>query len=135
MTEKAKKDKIALRLDQEQLQKLEGYVKIANAASRNQFILDAIEFYGGYVTSEKNKYLPNAIASAMVGIVDTSEDRISRMIFKNTVELAMVMNILAAVAEVDEEKLRALRGKCIKDVKGTIGKINFDDIYKYQRRK
>lgn len=135
MTEKTKKDKIALRLDQEHLQKLEGYVRIANAPSRNQFILDAIEFYGGYVTSEKNKYLPNAIASAMVGIVDTSEDRISRMIFKNTVELAMVMNILAAVAEVDEEKLRALRGKCIKDVKGTIGQINFDDIYKYQKKK
>ncbi len=135
MADKTEKNKIALRLNQEQLQKLDGYVKIANAPSRNQFLLDAIEFYGGYVSSEKNKYLPNAIASAMVGIIDTSEDRISKIIFKNTVELAMVMNILAAVAEVDEEKLRALRGKCIKDVKGTIGQINFDEIYKYQKRK
>lgn len=132
--EKMDRNKIALRLSQPQMRKLEGYVKLANASSRNQFILDAIEFYGGYVSSEKNKFLPTAIASAMVGIVDNSEDRISRIIFKNTVELAMVMNILAAVAEVDEERLRSLRAKCVKDVKGTVGKINFEDVYKYQKK-
>lgn len=132
--EKMDRNKIALRLSQTQLRKLEGYVKLANASSRNQFILDSIEFYGGYVSSEKNKFLPTAIASAMVGIVDNSEDRISRIIFKNTVELAMVMNILAAVAEVDEDRLRSLRAKCVKDVKGTIGKINFEEIYRYQKR-
>lgn len=127
--------KVPLRLSQEQLSKLDAYVKLAQTDSRNQFLIDAIEFYGGYISSEKNKFLPNAIASAMIGIVDNSEDRISRIIFKNTVELSMVMNILAAVAEIDENKLRALRAKCIKDVKGTIGQINFDEIYKYQKRK
>lgn len=127
--------KVPLRLSKEQLSKLDAYVKLAQADSRNQFLIDAIEFYGGYISSEKNKFLPTAIASAMVGIVDNSEDRISRIIFKNTVELSMVMNILAAVAEIDEDKLRALRAKCIKDVKGTIGQINFDEIYKYQKRK
>lgn len=127
--------KVPLRLSQEQLSKLDAYVKMAQTDSRNQFLIDAIEFYGGYISSEKNKFLPTAIASAMIGIIDNSEDRISRIIFKNTVELSMVMNILAAVAEIDEDKLRALRAKCIKDVKGTIGQINFDEIYKYQKRK
>ena len=127
--------KVPLRLSQEQLSKLDAYVKMAQTDSRNQFLIDAIEFYGGYISSEKNKFLPTAIASAMIGIIDNSEDRISRIIFKNTVELSMVMNILAAVAEIAEDKLRALRAKCIKDVKGTIGQINFDEIYKYQKRK
>ena len=127
--------KVPLRLSKEQLSKLDAYVKLVQADSRNQFLIDAIEFYGGYISSEKNKFLPTAIASAMVGIVDNSEDRISRIIFKNTVELSMVMNILAAVVEIDENKLRALRVKCIKDVKGTIGQINFDEIYKYQKSK
>lgn len=127
--------KVPLRLSKEQLSKLDAYVKMAQTDSRNQFLIDAIEFYGGYISSEKNKFLPTAIASAMIGIIDNSEDRISRIIFKNTVELSMVMNILAAVAEIDEDKLRALRAKCIKDVKGTIGQINFDEIYKYQKRK
>ncbi len=129
------RDRIALRIERKQRERLDGYVKIADSKNRNQFILDAIEFYGGYITSEKNKFLPNAIASSMVGIIDNSEDRISRIIFKNTVELAIVMNILAAVAEIDDEKLRSLRAKCIKDVKGTIGQINFDDIYRYQRKR
>lgn len=127
--------KVPLRLNQEQLSSLDAYVKMAQADSRNQFLIDAIEFYGGYISAEKNKFLPNAIASAMTGIIDGSEDRISRIIFKNTVELSIVMNILAAVAEIDEDKLRALRAKCIKDVKGTIGKISFEEIYKYQKRK
>lgn len=127
--------KVPLRLNQEQLSRLDAYVKMAQADSRNQFLIDAIEFYGGYISAEKNKFLPNAIASAMTGIIDGSEDRISRIIFKNTVELSIVMNILAAVAEIDEDKLRALRAKCIKDVKGTIGKISFEEIYKYQKRK
>lgn len=134
MAEKTERNKVPLRLSQEQLNKLDGYVKLSGASSRNQFLLDAIEFYGGFISSEKNKFLPTAIASAMVGIVDNSEDRISRIIFKNTVELAMVMNILAAVSDIDEDKLRSLRAKCIKDVKGTIGKINFEDIYSYQKR-
>lgn len=132
---KTNRNKIALRLYQEQIDELDAYVKLAKASSRNQFIIDAIEFYGGFITSEKNTFLPNAIASSMVGIVDNSEDRIARIIFKNTVELAMTMNILAAIAEVDEDKLRSLRAKCIKDVKATIGQINFDEIYKYQKRK
>lgn len=62
----------------------------------------------------------------------TSEDRIARVLFKNTVETAMMMNVLSATAEIDEATLRKLRAKCIKDVKGTIGKINFEDVYKYQ---
>lgn len=132
---KTNRNKIALRLYQEQIDKLDAYVRLSKASSRNQFIIDAIEFYGGFITSEKNIFLPNAIASSMVGIVDNSEDRIARIIFKNTVELAMTMNILAAIAEVDEDKLRSLRAKCIKDVKATIGQINFDEIYKYQKRK
>lgn len=132
---KTNRNKIALRLYQEQIDELDAYVRLSKASSRNQFIIDAIEFYGGFITSEKNIFLPNAIASSMVGIVDNSEDRIARIIFKNTVELAMTMNILAAIAEVDEDKLRSLRAKCIKDVKATIGQINFDEIYKYQKRK
>lgn len=132
---KTNRNKIALRLYQEQIDKLDAYVRLSKASSRNQFIIDAIEFYGGFITSEKNTFLPNAIASSMVGIVDNSEDRIARIVFKNTVELAMVMNILAAITEVDEDKLRSLRAKCIKDVKATIGQINFDEIYKYQKVK
>ena len=43
--------------------------------------------------------------------------RISRMIFKVAVELAMTMNIIAATNDIDETSLSRLRGECIKEVK------------------
>jgi len=43
------------------------------------------------------------------GIIHISEDRIAKVLYKNTVELSMLMNILAATAEVDEETLKKLR--------------------------
>lgn len=45
----------------------------------------------------------------MNGIIHISEDRIAKVLYKNTVELSMLMNILAATAEVDEETLKKLR--------------------------
>ena len=97
-----------------------------------ELIEKAIKFYDGYTRSQENEYLPIALSSALNGIVKTSEDRIARVLFKNAVELAMMMNVLSATAEIDETTLRKLRAKCIKDVKGTLGKINFEEVYKYQ---
>ncbi|MEG0164895.1 ribbon-helix-helix protein, CopG family [Anaerorhabdus sp.] len=104
-----------------------------NCKSRSELIEKALIFYDGYVRStQENEYLPVALSSLLSGIVKTSEDRISRVLFKNAVELAIMMNVLSATVEIDEETLRKLRVKCIKDVKGTLGKINFDEIYKFQ---
>ena len=40
-----------------------------------------------------------------------------RLLFKLAVELDMVMNALAAEMEIPDEQLRALRSRCIQDVK------------------
>lgn len=45
----------------------------------------------------------------------------------------MLMNILAATAEVDEDTLKKLRKKCAKEVNGTRGQITFEDAYRYQK--
>lgn len=112
---------------------LDEMVARANCRSRSEMIEKALKFYDGYLRStQENEYLPIALSSAINGIVKTSEDRIARVLFKNTVETAMMMNVLSATAEIDEATLRKLRAKCIKDVKGTIGKVNFEDVYKYQ---
>lgn len=55
--------------------------------------------------------------------------------FKNIVGLAISINTLATIAEVTEDKLKSLRVKCIKDVKAAIKHINFDKIYKFEKRK
>ena len=45
----------------------------------------------------------------------------------------MLMNILAATAEIDEETLKKLRKKCAREVNGTRGQIQFEDAYRYQK--
>ena len=53
-------------------------------------------------------YLPLAINSALAGVVDTSESRISRLLFKLTVELSILMNLDTAQNDVDETILKIL---------------------------
>ena len=107
-----------------------------NCKSRSEFIEKAIIFYSGYITSgENNKFLPSAITSSLAGIVENSENRMARLLFKLAVEMSMMMNVLASNAEIDETLLQKLRGKCINDVKKTTGSINLDEAVKYQKGK
>ncbi|MGX8850586.1 ribbon-helix-helix protein, CopG family [Amedibacillus sp. YH-ame10] len=116
------------------MESLDDMVIMNNCKSRSELIEKALKFYDGYVRStQENEYLPIALSSALNGIVKVSENRISRLLFKNAVEMDMMMNVLSATAEIDTETLRKLRVKCIKDVKGTLGKINFEDVYAYQK--
>ena len=55
------------------------------------------------------------------------------LLFKLAVEQDMVMNVLAAGMEIPDEQLKALRGRCIQDVKKTSGSISLDDAVRYQR--
>lgn len=105
-----------------------------NCKSRSEFLEKAIQFYSGYLSAQiYTDYLPLAITSALSGMVDSSENRISRLLFKLTVELSMLMNLYAAQNDIDEEVLRKLRTKCLSDVKKTNGKIQLEDVVEYQQ--
>lgn len=89
-----------------------------NCRSQSEFIEKAIEFYCGYVSSEKNKnYLSNIVVSTLKSIVRESDNRTGRLLFKIAVELAMTMNVLASMEEIDEIDLARLRGNCVEEVK------------------
>lgn len=47
--------------------------------------------------------------------------------------LDMMMNILAAGMELTDEDLRELRGRCVREVKETRGRISFEDAWEYQK--
>ena len=129
-----KRQRTTIWLSQNVMKELDNMSERADCRSRSEFIEKAIRFYDGYIRStDENQYLPIALSSAMNGIIHTSEDRIAKVLYKNTVELSMLMNILAATAEVDEDTLKKLRRKCAKEVNGTRGQITFEDAYKYQK--
>ncbi len=90
-------------------------------------------FYSGYVSSEyAASFLPVALVSALRATVTESENHICRMLFKNAVELNIMMNIVAEKMNVIPETLDALRAKCVKEVSKTNGSITFKDAVKFQ---
>ena len=110
------------------------WYKRDNCQSQSEFIEKAIRFYCGYISAEEGvRFLPAAITSAMTGMVDSMENRMARLIFKLAVEMSMMMNILASNADVEENTLRRLRGKCVGDVKKSIGSVTFEDVAKFQK--
>lgn len=105
-----------------------------NAKSRSEFIEKALQFYMGYLTSENtSEYLSRVLISAMQGILRETENRNSSNLFRLSVEMSMMMNILAAGLEISDEDLRKLRGRCINEVKKTKGKISIEDAMKFQQ--
>ena len=110
------------------------WYKRDNCQSQSEFIEKAIRFYCGYISAEEGvRFLPAAITTAMTGMMDSLENRMSRLIFKLAVEMSMMMNILARTADVDESNLRQLRGKCVRDVKKSVGAVTFEDVTRFQR--
>lgn len=105
-----------------------------NCKSRSDFLERAAQFYVGYITEQDAcAYLPPALAAAIRGTIQDTENRLSRLLFKIAVELDMVMNVLAAGMEIDEGKLKELRARCIQNVKKTGGAVTFEDAVRYQR--
>lgn len=128
-----KRIQVPFRMEQSKLKEMDLHIELSNARNRNDFINEAIEFYIGYLQSGSNAYLPIAFDSQLKGSLKITEDRLSKLLFKNAVEMSMMMNILAANTDVDDETLNKLRAKCVKDVKYSNGKISIEDINRYQR--
>lgn len=128
------KYKFALWLYPETLARVKELYKQDGCRSKSEFIEKAIRFYIGHFTAEDDtSYLPNALLSNMKNIVAESDNRQNRMLFKLAVEMAMMMNLMAADQDVDKVSLERLRGECVKEVKRLNGSFTFEDAYDWQK--
>lgn len=105
-----------------------------NASSRSEFISDAVKMYIAWLNSKDNsKVLTPALESVIGAKIADTENRLARLLFKLSVEMAMMMNVVAASSEVDAESLNRLRGECVKEVKRLNGNFSFDDAVEWQK--
>ena len=110
------------------------YMEDDNCSSQSEFIEKAVLFYTGYLSAKENKnYLPNIVTSTLKGIVAESDNKQSRLLFKLAVEMAMMMNLLAASQEVDKVSLERLRGESVREVKRLNGSFSFKDALDWQK--
>ncbi len=130
---KAKK-RTAVWLYPETIEKMDGLLERDNCKSRSEFIDKALNFYMGYIVSEDTTgYLSKILISAMQGILKETEKRNANNLFRLSVEMSMMMNILAAGLEISDDELRSLRGRCVQQVRKTRGKISMEEALKFQQ--
>ena len=108
--------------------RIDQWYEADNCRSRNEFVEKAVNFYVDYLEVQDNRVLlPKAILSAINGRLDTMENRIGSVLYKQAVEADMVMGIAADLIKIDEEDLRKRRAKSVQNVKATNGCLSLED--------
>lgn len=95
------KVKFAFYLPPEKKEELERRYHEDGSRSITAFIENAVNFYLNYYLSANNAgaFLPAAVKSVIEGRLGMFEDRMASLMFKQTVEQDMVMNITAGSFE------------------------------------
>ena len=129
-----KKVRVALYVNQSALDLVDENFEKDNCLSKSEFIENAIRFYVSYLSSNTNiPYLSTVVMSTMESLLKENTNRLSKLLFKLAVELAITMNVVASNQGVDKEVLNTLRGECIKEVKKTNGIFTFDEADNWQK--
>ncbi len=117
--------KMTIRLSPLAKYRLEVGYQQDGSRSKNDFIERAILFYLDHLEAERNGTLPVAIQSAINGQLGMFEDRMSKLLFKQTVEMDMAQSALLAYLKIDPDYLKKLRAESVKNVKATNGRVSF----------
>ena len=121
------RERIAVRMDQDTSRRLEQWYLADNCKSKNEFILKAMNFYIDHLEIQDNKtLLPMAIMSAIDGRLSRLEDYIVRRDFTRCVEQDMTNGIIAEAFRMDEDDLKRLRARSVRNVKSTNGLISLE---------
>lgn len=101
--------------------------------AENKTNCDALEHYLAVLNARDNsKVLTPALESVIGGKIAGTEDRLSRIIFKLAVELAMLNNIFAATYEIDPADLSNLRDMCVDEVARIGGRYRLEEAIAFQ---
>lgn len=123
----SKKEKFALYLPPELREEIDTTYAVDHCSSRTEFIEKAVRHYLGCLhTKQAGVVLPQAVTSVIEGQLGVFRERLSSLMFKQAVELDMVLSLLADSLEADEESLRRLRGRSISNVKATNGRLSLE---------
>lgn len=128
------KNKHTIWLPDSTWQKVEDYYRTDNCAAKNEFIKKAIEFYAGSLhTKNANAFLPEVLSTTLTGTLDGFASRISSLLFKQGVDINLMAQIIAYDTDIDEGTYERLRGRAIRDMKRTNGRISFKDAMDFQK--
>jgi len=126
--------RIGVFLDNELLKRCDAAVLLTDCRSRSEFICRALDLYITQLNADKDtRLLLPAMDEALDGRMRDTENRLSRVLYKLGVEIAMMMHVVAATNEIDEGQLDDLRLLCQDEVARLSGRYRFDDAVRFQR--
>lgn len=127
------KVRFQIRIDPDTDRKVKAAIPLSNSRSQNEFVGKALRFYCDYLNARNcTTGLPPVYLSALKATIQMTEDRVSRLLFKLAVETDMMMNVLAAGMEIDDETLNDLRSHCVQNVKKTSGNVSLKQAVRFQ---
>lgn len=133
--EKEIKKKVGLYLDEETYISVKESYRKDGCRSLTEFMERAVIYYLGYVNSEQiTDYLSPTIMSSVRAASDENTKRITRILFKLAVEIAVMNNLYAASLDISEEKINVLRRECENEVRKINGDFNLNDAIRWQKR-
>ena len=131
MEETKNASRIGLYIDNDLLSRCDASIPLTDARSRSEFICDAIEHYIATLNVKgSSKVLTPALESVIGGKIAGTEDRISRILFKLAVEIAVQNHLTAGRYQFEDGYLEELRDYCAQEVASTNGRMNLADIAK-----
>ena len=101
-----------------------------DSRSRSEFVCNAIEFYIASLDKEMVEgFLSPALEAVISARVKDTENRLARVVFKQSVELAMLIHILAGVYQSTPSAstvcVRCARIRCPRSAASTRSRISF----------
>lgn len=132
--EMSDKSKVGLKIRSDVLNDARDTFPIDQCRCLSEFTERALEYYMGYVRSNRMAdYLSPTIMSSLKAVSDESTTRITRILFKLAVEMAVMNNLFAASLNIDEEQINSIRNECEKAVRRTNGNFNMNDAVRWQK--
>ena len=105
-----------------------------NCKSQSEFVEKAIQFYAGYLnTKNASAFLPEVLSTILIGIMDDFAQRIGRQLYKVAVEQNLCNHILTADTDMDQRTYQLMRGRSVREVDSTNGRITFKEVLDFQR--
>ena len=123
--------RIGVYISEELLDQCDAAVEKSGADSRSEFICDAIMHYIAVINmADNSRVLTPALESVIGSKIALTEDRISQLLFKLTVEIAVQNHLTAGRYRYEDSYLDGLRDYCVQQVKALNGRMDLKEIQK-----
>ena len=117
---------ISVWIEKELLKECETNQKLMGIRSRNAYIEEALKFYNGYIHEKGNeKYINETVMKPMDEMMRRTENRISRLMFKQAVEMCKIFWMVAKGFHIDPDDVDEFHADCVAEVKRINGVIQF----------